>query len=44
MKTTLPRRTFIAAVALRMVMPVLHRDRDFEVLRAHCGVPTVSLL
>ena len=34
----------IAAVALRMVMPVLHRDRDFEVLRAHCGVPTVSLL
>lgn len=34
----------IAAVALRMALPVLHRDRDFEVLRAHCGLQTVSLL
>ena len=34
----------IAAVALRLALPVLHRDRDFEVLRAHCGVQTVPLL
>ena len=34
----------IAAVSLRMTLPVLHRDRDFEVLRSHCGVQTVSLL
>ncbi len=34
----------IAAVALRLGVPVMHRDRDFEVLRAHCGVQTVSLL
>lgn len=34
----------IAAVALRMELPVLHRDRDFEVLRLHCGVQTISLL
>lgn len=34
----------IAAVALRLDLPVLHRDRDFEVLRAHTGLATVSLL
>ena len=34
----------IAAVALRLELPVLHRDNDFEVLSRHCGVPTVSLL
>jgi len=34
----------IAAVALRLDLPVLHRDRDFETLRTHCGVSTVSLL
>ncbi|WP_345544558.1 type II toxin-antitoxin system VapC family toxin [Microbacterium jejuense] len=34
----------IAAVALRMELAVLHRDRDFEVLSAHCGVQTESLL
>lgn len=34
----------IAAVALRLELAVLHRDRDFEVLRSHCGVQTVSLL
>lgn len=34
----------VAAVSLRLALPVLHRDRDFEVLRAHCGVQTVSLL
>lgn len=34
----------IAAVALRLAIPVLHRDRDFETLRTHCGVGTVSLL
>lgn len=34
----------IAAVALRVGIPVLHRDRDFEVLGRHCGLRTVSLL
>lgn len=34
----------IAAVALRTGVPVLHRDRDFEVLARHCGLRTVSLL
>lgn len=34
----------IAAVALRLDLPVLHRDRDFEVLRTHGGVRTMSLL
>lgn len=34
----------IAAVALRTALPVLHRDRDFEVLRARCGLETISLL
>lgn len=34
----------VAAVALRLGETVLHRDRDFEVLAARCGLPTVSLL
>ena len=34
----------IAAVALRLAVPVLHRDRDFEVIARHCGLSTVSLL
>jgi len=34
----------IAAVALRLDLPVVHRDRDFEVLAAHTGLRTVSLL
>lgn len=34
----------IGAVALRLAVPVLHRDRDFEVLRRHCGISTLSLL
>ena len=34
----------IAAAALRLALPIVHRDRDFEVLRAHCGVQTVALL
>lgn len=34
----------IAAVALRLSVPVLHRDPDFEVLARHCGLQTVSLL
>lgn len=34
----------IAAVALRLAVPVLHRDRDFEVIARHCGLTTVSLL
>lgn len=28
----------IAAMAFRLKMPILHRDRDFEVIRAHCGL------
>ena len=34
----------IAAVALRLDLPVLHRDRDFDVLAAHSGLRTKSLL
>ncbi|MCR6712994.1 MAG: PIN domain nuclease [Demequina sp.] len=34
----------IAAVALRLDLVVLHRDRDFEVLAACGGLNTVSLL
>lgn len=34
----------IAAVAIRLDLPVLHRDRDFEVLAAHSSLSTVSLL
>lgn len=33
----------VAAMALRMNLPVVHRDRDFEVIAAHCGLATVSL-
>lgn len=34
----------IAAVALRLDVPVLHRDRDFEALARHTGLRTVSLI
>lgn len=34
----------IAAVALRIGAVVLHRDHDFDVLAAHCGLRTVSLV
>jgi len=34
----------VAAMALRLEVPVAHRDRDFEVIAAHCGLQTVSLL
>lgn len=34
----------IAAVAIRLGVAVLHRDKGFEVLRRHCGLNTVSLL
>lgn len=34
----------IAAVALRLELPVMHRDRDFETLARHGGVETVALL
>ena len=34
----------IAALALRLDVPVLHRDRDFETLAAYAGLRTVSLL
>lgn len=34
----------IGAVAIRLGAPVLHRDKDFEVLARHCGLSTVSLL
>lgn len=33
----------VAAVALRLELPVLHRDRDFDTLARHGGVLTVSL-
>lgn len=34
----------IAAVALRLDLPVMHCDRDFEVLAKHAGLRIVSLL
>lgn len=34
----------VAATALRIDQPVLHRDRDFEVLARRTGVRTVSTL
>lgn len=33
----------IAAVALRMSLPVMHRDRDFEILAEHAGLRTIPL-
>lgn len=33
----------IAAVALRMSLPVMHRDRDFEILAEHAGLRTIAL-
>ena len=34
----------IAAVALRLDLPVLHCDRDFEVLATHTGLRAASLV
>lgn len=34
----------VAAIALRLDVPVAHRDRDFEVIARHCGLQTVPLL
>lgn len=33
----------VAALAVRFEMAVAHRDRDFEVIAAHCGLQTVPL-
>jgi predicted nucleic acid-binding protein len=33
----------VAAVALRLDVVVAHRDRDFEVIREHCGLRTEPL-
>jgi predicted nucleic acid-binding protein len=33
----------VAAMALRLDLVVAHRDRDFEVIRTHCGLPTLPL-
>lgn len=34
----------VAAAALRLDLPVLHRDRDFEVLARHSDLLTISTL
>lgn len=33
----------VAAMALRLDLAVAHRDHDFEAIRTHCGLQTVSL-
>jgi predicted nucleic acid-binding protein len=33
----------VAAMAMRMETVVAHRDRDFEVIRVHCGLHTEPL-
>jgi len=33
----------VAAMALRAGVTVAHRDRDYEVIRAHCGLQTEPL-
>lgn len=33
----------VAAMALRLNLPVAHRDRDFDVIAAQCGLQTMSL-
>jgi predicted nucleic acid-binding protein len=35
---------FVAAFALRLGVPVLHRDRDFEVMARTVGIDTRSML
>lgn len=35
---------YVAAAAMRMGIPVLHRDRDFEVMARIVGIATVSTL
>jgi predicted nucleic acid-binding protein len=34
----------VAAMAIRLDQQVAHRDRDFELIAAHCGLQTLSLL
>ena len=36
-----PNDCLIAAIALRMGVAVLHRDRDFDVIARHAGLETV---
>jgi predicted nucleic acid-binding protein len=33
----------VAAMALRLNLEVVHRDRDFDVIATHCGLRTVAL-
>jgi predicted nucleic acid-binding protein len=33
----------VAAMALRLDLPVAHRDRDFDVIATQCGLQTLSL-
>jgi predicted nucleic acid-binding protein len=33
----------VAAMALRVGATVAHRDRDYEVIRTHCGLRTLAL-
>jgi predicted nucleic acid-binding protein len=33
----------LAAIAMRMDLPVVRRDHDFEVIAQHCGLATISL-
>jgi predicted nucleic acid-binding protein len=32
----------VAAIALRNRLPVLHRDRDYDVISRHCGLEVVT--
>jgi predicted nucleic acid-binding protein len=34
----------VAAMSLRLDVPVVHRDRDFETIARHCGLQMISLL
>jgi predicted nucleic acid-binding protein len=34
----------VAAMAIRLDQQLAHRDRDFEVIAAHCGLQTLPLL
>lgn len=33
----------IAAMALRLDVQVVHRDRDYDVIADHCGLQTLAL-
>lgn len=35
---------FVGAMALRLDLPVFHRDRDFEVMARHVGLRTLPVL